>query len=286
MQLKPESIKPKSLGTEHGSIKNVVIIFSKAPVAGAVKTRLIQDSELDAEDAALLAEAMLKDTIVLSAESTASEIVIGFTPANERKFVEQIVKKVVKETHLEIPITFITQSGINFDERFGSVVSAAFATGSENVVILGADLPYLPPDIIDRAFLLLKEDRSSNSVVLGPAGEGGIYLLGITRHFDPEYFSKNQLFSGGVEISQFIKLCKDEGKFLKLLPAFTDVDIEADLVSLLLYVDAMRTAEKIEGFYFPSYTAGAITQLGLIVLEHSGETRNRSIGKMRAQPDC
>jgi len=81
LQLKRESVEPKSHGTEHGSIKNVVIIFSKVPVAGTVKTRLIQDSSLDAEDAALLAEAMLKDTIVLSAESNASEI--GFSDVSK-----------------------------------------------------------------------------------------------------------------------------------------------------------------------------------------------------------
>jgi glycosyltransferase A (GT-A) superfamily protein (DUF2064 family) len=248
-------------------------------VAGTVKTRLIQDSSLDAEDAALLAEAMLKDTIALAAESNASEIVIGFTPADERESMERIVKEVVEERYLERPITVLTQRGTNFDERFGSVVSAAFAMGSENLVILGEDLPYLPPDIINRAFSFLMEDRSDNSVVLGPAGEGGIYLVGITRHFDPEYFSKNQLFSGGVEIPQFIKLCKNEGMILELLPAFTDVDIEGDLVSLLLYIDAMKIAKKFEGFYFPSYTADAITQLRLIVLGHRGETRHRRISK-------
>jgi glycosyltransferase A (GT-A) superfamily protein (DUF2064 family) len=282
LQLKRESVEPKSREAEHGSIKNVVIIFSKVPLTGTVKTRLIQDSCLDAEDAAVLAEAMLKDTIALSAESNASEIVIGFTPADKRESMERIVKEVVKERHLERPITFLTQSGTNFDERFGSVVSAAFAMGSENLVILGADLPYLPPDIINRAFSFLMEDRSNNSVVLGPAGEGGIYLVGITRHFDPEYFSKYQLFSGGVEISQFMTLCKNEGMVLKLLPAFTDVDIEGDLVSLLLYIDAMKIANKFEGFYFPSYTADAITKLRLIVLEHRGKTRHRRIGIMRA----
>lgn len=259
-----------------------MIIFSKAPVAGTVKTRLIQDSCFVAKDAALLAEAMLKDTIALSAESNASEIVIGFTPADERESMERIVKEVVKERHLERPITFLIQSGTSFDERFGSVVSAAFAMGSENLVILGGDLPYLPPDIINRAFSFLTEDRRNNSVVLGPAGEGGIYLVGITRHFDPEYFSRNQLFSGGVEISQFIKLCKNEGKVLKLLPAFTDIDIERDLVSLMLYIDAMKIAKKFVGFHFPNYTADAITQLRSIVLEHRGETRHRRIGTMRA----
>ncbi len=269
-------------GTEIQSTKNAVIIFAKVPVAGTVKTRLILDSSLDADDAAILAEAMLKDTIVLSSESNASEIMIGFTPAEERESMERIVKEVVMERHLKRHITYCTQSGTNFDERFGSVVSAAFAKGIDNVVILGEDLPYLPPDIINHAFSFLMEERSKASVVLGPAGEGGIYLVGITRYFNPELFSIKQLFSGGIEISQFIKLCQNEGKALKLLPAFTDVDIEGDLVSLLLYIDAMKIAKNFEGFHYPSYTADAITQLRLYVLEHRGETRHRRIGIMQA----
>ncbi|MGZ7169487.1 MAG: TIGR04282 family arsenosugar biosynthesis glycosyltransferase, partial [Halobacteriota archaeon] len=231
--------------------------------------------------AAVLAEAMLKDTLALAADSNASEILVGFTPADERESVERIVRDVAKERHLEAPVTLLPQSGTNFDERFGSVVSAAFARGSDNLVILGEDLPYLPPDIVNHAFSLLTEETSDQSIVLGPAGEGGIYLVGITRHFDPGYFSQYQLFSGGVELSQFITLCKNEGKALKLLPAFTDVDIEADLVSLLLYIDAMKIAQKFEGFYFPRCTAEAIARLGLTVVERRGETRHRRIGIRR-----
>jgi glycosyltransferase A (GT-A) superfamily protein (DUF2064 family) len=281
LQPKREFVGPESHGTERGPTKDLVVIFSKVPVAGTVKTRLIQDSGLDAEGAALLAEAMLKDTIVLAAESTASEIVIGFCPATKRKFIERIVQEVQNERRLERPIKFVSQSGTDFDQRFKSVVSAAFAIGSGNLVILGEDLPYLPPAIINRAFSFLKEDKGNNSVVLGPAGEGGVYLVGITRHFDPAYFSKNRLFSGGVEISQFIELCKHEGRTLKLLPAFADIDIEGDLVSLICYVDAMKTATTFEGFHFPTYTSEAITQLGLTVVEHRGANRRRRIGITR-----
>ncbi len=266
-----------SQGGACGSVKNVVTIFSKVPVAGTVKTRLIHDSTLDAEDAALVAEAMLKDTIALAAESNASELVVGFTPADERGSMERIVREVVKERRLETPITFAAQNGTNFDERFGSVVAAGFARGSENLVVLGEDLPYLPPAIINRAFSFLAEDKSNNSIVLGPADEGGIYLVGVTRHFDPGHFSKNRLFSEGVEIAQFIHLCQNEGWPLTLLPAFTDIDIEGDLVSLLLYIDAMKIAQKVGGFHFPRYTADAIDQLGLIVVGGEG-TRRRRIG--------
>ncbi len=278
MNLSPESHEP----IEHRSLKNVVVIFSKVPVAGAVKTRLTQGSCLDAEDAAFLATAMLKDTIALCTKSNVSKIVIGFTPPGERQFIESIVDEVVEERHIKTPIALLTQTGATFDERFGSVVSAAFAIGSERVVVVGGDLPYLPPAVINRAFSLLAEDRGNNSVVLGPAGEGGVYLVGITRGFTPECFSNNHLFSGGVELSQFVTFCKKERLALKLLPAFNDIDIEEDLVSLLLYIDAMKAAKKFGGFYFPSYTANAITQLRLTVLEHSGETRRRRIGITRA----
>ncbi len=280
MPVNRESVEPKSHGTERGSTKNVVVIFTKVPVAGTVKTRLVQDAVLDAQDTALLAEAMLKDTIVLSAESNASEIIIGFCPADRRELMKRIVRDVVNERRVERPITLLTQTGANFDERFGSVVAAAFAKGSDKIVILGEDLPYLPPDVINHAFSALSNNNSGTSVVIGPAGEGGIYLVGITRQFDPESFSKNRLFSGGVEISQFVQLCKSEGRGFTLLPAYADIDVEEDLVSLLLYINAMKMASKSKGFYFPRYTADAIIQLGLTVVEQRGKTRRRRIGRI------
>ncbi|MGZ4946657.1 MAG: hypothetical protein ACXV5N_09690, partial [Halobacteriota archaeon] len=97
MQRNRDAVEPPSHGTENGSAKNVVIIFAKVPVAGTVKTRLIRDASLNAEGAAVLAEAMLKDTLALAADSNASEILVGFTPADERESVERIVRDVAKE---------------------------------------------------------------------------------------------------------------------------------------------------------------------------------------------
>ncbi len=282
LQKKRDSSGTRSQRIDQGSSKNAVIIFSKVPAVGAVKTRLTKDTCLGPADAAAIAEAMFKDTVVLAAESNANEIVVGYTPEDKRESMERIVKGVQAETDLKRPISFLTQTGTNFDERFGSVVSKALTRGWENVVILGQDLPYLPPDIINKAFSFLGEDKGDHPIVLGPAGEGGIYLVGITRYFDPESFAGKKLFSGGVEISQFIKLCLNENRPLILLPAFNDVDIEGDLVSLLLYIEAMTAATKFDGFHFPNYTAKIVHQLGLNVLDNGEETRHRKLGKTRA----
>jgi len=47
----------------------------------------------------------------------------------ERESIELILKEVVNEKNLKTPITFLAQNGTNFDERFGSAVSAAFCFG-------------------------------------------------------------------------------------------------------------------------------------------------------------
>src|SRR5688500_6328265 len=54
---------------------------------------------------------------------------------------------------------------------------AAFAAGHERVVIVGSDLPGLPAEVVQRAFVVLE----SSPAVVGPARDGGYYLLGL-RH--------------------------------------------------------------------------------------------------------
>lgn len=259
--------------------EKAVIIFSKAPTPGCVKTRLTQNSCLLPADAAAIAEGMLKDTIALASESITDEIVIGYAPVEGRVMMERITREVQVERRLRSSISFAAQVGSSFDERFGSILSQVITGGSKYFVIVGADLPYLPPSVLNQAFIELARNSRKNPLVIGPAGEGGIYLVGVTRDFDPESFKNHKLFSGGVEISQFVKFSQISKKLLILLPPFNDIDVEEDLVSLLLYIEGLSVAKKVEGFHFPRYTASVINQLGLTVINTLGETRHRRIGK-------
>ncbi len=257
-----------------------LIIFSKAPIPGLVKTRLTKDTIITEVDAATLAEAMLKDTLILASKSRADNIFVGYTPYREEKNILQLTKIVIASENILCNFSLLLQEGSDFDSRFYSVVEQAFNRKIKYLVIIGADLPYLDPQIINLAYKQLNSSDLRNSIVLGPAGGGGIYLLGITKNFDPRWFSELKLFSGGIEIHQFINLCKEKDFDLILLPPLTDIDLEEDLISLITFINAMKNAQKYEGYHYPKYTAEIIEKLGLNIEETPDNTRKRRIVKI------
>lgn len=257
----------------------VVLIFTKVPSSGFVKTRLTHGTCLTDDDVVLLAKAMLKDTIALASKTITDRIELGYFPEPDQPILKQIVKEVESDGLLKKPIVYHSQVGANFNERFGSVVSTSFSKGAEEMIILGSDLPFLDPTIINTTFEYLLSDKNAKKLVLGPASGGGIYLVGINNTFNPQWFSEYELFRGGIEISQFIAFSKAEKFPIILLPPFGDIDLEEDLVSLILYIEALSNSQNYSGFYFPKYTAKIVKNLGLYVEEIEGETRNRKIAK-------
>ena len=259
--------------------QNIILIFSKVPVPGLVKTRLTQNTCLSENDVALIAKAMLKDTISLSSSSRADQIYLGYIPQNQKSILSRIVEDLRKDGNLNKSVEYILQEGSNFDQRFSSVVNSAFIKGANNIIVLGADLPYLEPKLLNKTFNLLSQGIKEKKVVIGPANGGGIYLVGINQEFDYRWFTEYQLFRGGVEIIQFSGFCKIKGINLALLPAFGDIDLEEDLVSLIAYIKALSISKTYSGFFYPYYTAKVIDELGLYIEEIKDKTRNRKISK-------
>ena len=85
--------------------KKSVLIFTKVPIAGLVKTRLSHTTPLTDLEASLLAEAMLKDTIINASQSETEIIEIGYYPEQYFKKLEQIVDSIQKATKIYKHIT-------------------------------------------------------------------------------------------------------------------------------------------------------------------------------------
>ncbi len=104
------------------------------------------------------------------------------------------------------------------------------------MVVVGADSPTLPPEYIHRAFSLLDEA----DVVLGPAWDGGFYLLGC-RHRVPPIFDG---ISWGTErvLAQTVAALAGPEWRLALLPPWYDLDTPADWSMLCGHIAAMRRA--------------------------------------------
>jgi glycosyltransferase A (GT-A) superfamily protein (DUF2064 family) len=95
-----------------------------------------------------------------------------------------------RTTDSDIP-TFV-QRGDTFGERLRNAVQDALQHGYTEIVVMGADAPDVSAATLEHAF----ERLASNSVVLGPAHDGGVYLIGL--RLSETFFSSSvdALFAG------------------------------------------------------------------------------------------
>jgi rSAM/selenodomain-associated transferase 2/rSAM/selenodomain-associated transferase 1 len=118
------------------------------------------------------------------------------------------------------------QQGDSLGERLIHASSFAFTRGAERVLIIGTDCPYLTVGDIEGAFA----DLGKYEVVLGPALDGGYYLIGLTkpqpRLFEEIDWSTDRVFQ------QTVQRTRDSGLRLQCLRRLPDVDYPEDLLPL------------------------------------------------------
>lgn len=115
------------------------------------------------------------------------------------------------------------QTGNDLGARMANAFMHGFQSGYRSICIIGTDCFELTSGIIEMAFNQLR----SNDTVIGPARDGGYYLLGMTT-YHPELFS-NKLWSTDRVHESTIQDFKELGLRYYELPVLTDVDDERDL---------------------------------------------------------
>ena len=114
------------------------------------------------------------------------------------------------------------QSDGELGERMRQAFETAFAAGARKAVVIGSDCPQLTGDGLQTAF-----DRLDGSdFVLGPAPDGGYYLLGM-KALEPSVFEGIEWSTETVR-TQTLEKIRAAGKTCSLLPVLTDVDTETD----------------------------------------------------------
>ena len=142
---------------------SAILVFVRAPEAGRVKTRLA--ATLGAEGALRVYRRLAEHTI-REARAAGAELRIHFTPPDR--------KAEVRAWLGDGPL-YLPQSAGDLGARMEAAFRAAFAAGAERVVIIGSDLPDLSAALLRRALDALH----THPAVLGPARDGGYYLLGM-----------------------------------------------------------------------------------------------------------
>lgn len=142
-------------------LRRLVVVFARAPRDEAAVKSLGARAQAERLHRALLDRAL---TTALAA---------GFP-----------TRLVTPADGLDVPrgVEVVRQRGASFGERLEHAVAGAFADGWRQVVVIGADAPRLDAARIRDAFARLSEGGDGAAAVLGPAHDGGYYLLGLTRH--------------------------------------------------------------------------------------------------------
>ena len=152
---------------------SAVIIFSKNPVEGCVKTRLIP--EWGTEGALHLYKDVLKKTIESVRQSDIDDIYIYCTPDLDNSFLQFCSR--------QYDLKLVLQQGNNLGERMSNAFVRILKEYSR-AIIVGCDCPELSSRDINIANEKLK---SKCDIVIGPAEDGGYYLIGMQEPH-PEVF--------------------------------------------------------------------------------------------------
>lgn len=191
--------------------KRALVVLARAPEAGRVKTRLAREI---GDRAAVQAYREL-GTAVLGAAGRLGDcdLRVAYTPADQEGRMR---------AWLGPAPGYEPQLQGDLGARMLSAIAGRFAAGAGKVLLIGTDCPDLDPALFETAFARL--DRAD--VVLGPAIDGGYYLVGMKRLI-AELF-EGIPWSSPATLSATLARAAAAGVSVALLEPRRDIDTAAD----------------------------------------------------------
>ncbi|OJJ26055.1 hypothetical protein BI308_08505 [Roseofilum reptotaenium AO1-A] len=193
-----------------------LLVFTRYPELGKAKTRLIP--ALGVQGATELHRQLAEWAIAQARQlqdrhKGAIQLVVYFTGSTVQAM----------QTWLGADLVYRSQGQGDLGEKLYRAIEQSFAEGMEHIVVIGTDCPSLTPELFTQAFHAL----DSHDLVLGPAADGGYYLIGLSRPiselFQNIHWGTSEVFSQTLKIAHALELS------YVLLPVLSDIDRPADL---------------------------------------------------------
>ncbi len=198
---------------------NYLVLFAKPPLSGMAKTRLA--TELGVEAAALIASALLADTLALCEsvifdDLTAPKLVLAYS--EDRDWFASAVSK---------RWSLLSQEGEDLGQRLENALAALVQSRQARTVFIGMDAPHLPAEFLQQAFGAL----DGFDTVLGPCDDGGYYLVGVRGTWSSRIL-RTVRWSTEHALADTHSVFNQAGLSCATLPIWYDIDDVDDLHQL------------------------------------------------------
>ena len=187
--------------------KNCILIFTRNLKLGKVKTRLAKT--IGDEKALEIYQFLVQKTKEISDQ----------VQVKKRVYYDQSIPE--NDFWNSEDYQKFLQKGTDLGSRMYQAFLQTFQSDFEKVIIIGSDLYDLTPKIISEAF----QELDKSDVVIGPAEDGGYYLLGMKVLHPPIFKNKNW----GTDSVRKETLADLKEKKVFLLEELNDVDIFEDI---------------------------------------------------------
>lgn len=263
--------------------KNVLLLFSKVPEPGLVKTRLttLKDGVFEPDVASGLYHCMLFDVVEICcaamtrleerASSVDPETGEEIRDVYEMRISTAPVGNLDKMRELFAvsgtwprEIVFVADEGKSFDEHYNDAFRKAWDDGADTILSMGADMPALAVDDVVRGFEALQklDGSEKGGIVLAPDQEMGVSIVGWPRKTDFDHSGVFYNQEGLTVLPAYIAKALRIGLPAIYLPPVPDVDTMADLMHNITLVEALNYCAPFDGNTPPWRTADALKQMG------------------------
>jgi hypothetical protein len=210
--------------------RSTLVVMARPLVPGGVKTRLAR--ALGDEGALAVYERLLRGTLAAAEGVPGAALVLAEAPAGEGSAFDHAGDETVDPlTGRDGRWSRLQQRGEGLGERLANVLADLFAAGTDAVVVAGSDSPALPGEYLEQAFTELE----TGDAVLGPAADGGYYLIGTTRETWAAHATALSVLLAASPMScpglldHTLRALQAAGLRVAQLPLWVDVDEPDDL---------------------------------------------------------
>lgn len=266
-------------GCHVGKRRNAIVLFSKVPAPGKVKTRLtpLKDGTLSPDWASYLYNCMFFDVAECCCDACAVlegveyeepgvcddySLIISSPGIDQELAMRQLF---ANSGEWPCELVFIHDDGASFDEHYNDAFRQVWEMGYDTILSMGCDMPALTRDVIYAGFRRLHQlcGVEGGGIVLSPDQEMGVSIVGWTRttNFDHTGVFYNR--DGLTVLPAYIQKAQRQQLPVYYLPAIPDVDTMADLRHNVTLVQAISYCAAFDhDLTVPWRTLDAFERLG------------------------